>query len=125
MNKKYTFTYRRIGGNCSHCSQQKNSILSSKKQIECERDWKSVEVIGHGPEVTEANVEEIINGVSSIKTVRSNNATRMVLYFEDGGLTVLANWNECELKLGQDWVLATKEKMEAEAGRDIKLSIGK
>lgn len=120
MNKKYTFTYRRVVGKCKHCE---NKGLFSKKE-RCEKEWKSATVIGHGPESYEHIKEEIVNGISQKSIVRGNNNTRMVLYFEDGSLYVIANWNECELKLGQDWVLATKSKMENEAGRDIKLSVG-
>jgi len=119
MNKKYVFTYRRIGGKCSHCES-----ASFFNRRTCERDWKKETVIGHGPESFEHSKEEITNGVSQRSIIRGNDNTRMVLYYEDGSLRVIANWNECELSLGQDWVLATKEKMENEAGRDIKLSIG-
>jgi hypothetical protein len=119
MNYKYTFTYRRLTGNCNKCNK---SILNKNK--ECDRDWKSVTVIGHGPEILENIQETIVNGVSQKTTVRDSDNSRMVLYFEDGSLQVIANWKECELKLGQDWVLATKSKMEDVAGRDIKLSVG-
>ena len=120
MNKKYTVTYRRVGGSCAHCDSK--ALLTSSK-LECEREWKSKTVIGHGPESFEHTKEEIINGVAKKTIIRGNDNSRMVLYFEDGSLQVVANWNECELKLGQDWVLATKAKMEREAGRDIKLSV--
>lgn len=46
----------------------------------------------------------------------------MVLFMEDGGQRTIVGWNECEVKLGTDWVLAVKEAMEQEANQPIKVS---
>lgn len=46
---------------------------------------------------------------------------KMTLYFENGSLRQIKKWNECELKLGTDWVLVTKKIMEEKAGQEIKL----
>jgi hypothetical protein len=47
---------------------------------------------------------------------------KMVLYFEDGSLREIKGWRSCELKLGVDWVLATKKLIEKEAGQEIVVS---
>ena len=119
MNKRYTFTYRRL--NCTHC-ENNNSFFATKSKI-CDLEWKNIKVIGHGPETIDDTIEEIINGTSTIKKIRKNNNNKMVLYKEDGSLEVIAKWSECEVRLGVDWVLATKAKMEEQIGRDIKLSV--
>jgi hypothetical protein len=62
--------------------------------------WKKIEVIGH-------KLEE----------------NTMVLYLENGGLQTIPKWTECSLKLGVDWVLAVKSKMDSESGADIKLAV--
>lgn len=64
--------------------------------------WKTETVIGHG-----LNLE----------------ANRMDLYFEDGSILSIGKWSEHDVRLGTDWVLFTKNNMEKEAGRDIKLSV--
>lgn len=48
----------------------------------------------------------------------------MTVYLQAGGLRTISKWSECDLKLGADWELATKEKMEEEAGREIKVKKG-
>lgn len=50
-------------------------------------------------------------------------SNKMVLYFENGGAREIKKWNGCELKLGQDWVLAQKKHLEAKTGQDIKLAV--
>ena len=42
---------------------------------------------------------------------------KMVLFFTDGSLREISNWNECEIALGVDWVLASKEQIKEEAGQ--------
>ena len=49
---------------------------------------------------------------------------KMVIFFEDGGFQEICEWHKCELKLGSDWVLTTKKRMEKESGIDVKLDIG-
>jgi hypothetical protein len=49
---------------------------------------------------------------------------KMVLFFPDGSLREIARWNECEMILGTDWVLAAKKQMEAEAAQAIPLAVG-
>jgi len=46
---------------------------------------------------------------------------RMDLYLEDGSIYSLGKWSEYDLKLGTDWVVSTKKKMEDESGQNIKL----
>ena len=49
---------------------------------------------------------------------------RMDMFFADGSLKSIPQWNKCTMKLGTDWVLFTKDAMEQEAGREIKLKVG-
>ena len=48
---------------------------------------------------------------------------KMVFYFKDGSLVEVANWQNCEIKLGVDWVLWTKNNMERESQQTIKLNV--
>ncbi len=48
----------------------------------------------------------------------------MVLFRKNGGQQTIADWHQCEIKLGADWVLATRAAMEREAGQDVKLKPG-
>ena len=52
----------------------------------------------------------------------SSDDGRMNLFFKDGGILEIPDWNIYMCRLGMDWVLATKRQMEKEAGRDIKLN---
>lgn len=47
---------------------------------------------------------------------------RMDLYHKNGSITSISGWSKCDLRLGKDWVLATKELMEKESGQDVKLN---
>ena len=47
---------------------------------------------------------------------------RMDLFMKNGSIFSIGNWSQYDLNLGSDWVLATKKKMEEEAGVDIKLN---
>ena len=42
---------------------------------------------------------------------------KMFLYFTDGSLREISIWDECEIALGTDWVLASKEQIKEEAGQ--------
>ncbi len=44
-------------------------------------------------------------------------------YFEDGGILSFGSWKNYDLRLGTDWVLATKKKMEEESGTNINLKV--
>ena len=48
---------------------------------------------------------------------------KMVLYKKDGGVEEIVDWNHCSVILGTDWVAATKNKMEQEAGTAIPLTV--
>lgn len=48
---------------------------------------------------------------------------RMTLFFEDGGIQEIAGFKNYDAKLGIDWVLATKEQLEKEAGQPVKLNV--
>lgn len=50
---------------------------------------------------------------------------RMLLFLPDGGLIEIPQWSTYMCKLGIDWVLATKDQMEKESGKDIKVSVVK
>lgn len=40
---------------------------------------------------------------------------KLVLFFPNGTIREVARWKDCEVFLGEDWVLATKKEMEKEA----------
>ena len=42
---------------------------------------------------------------------------KMVLFADDGSLSEIAKWSNCECKLGVDWVNATNESIKEEAGQ--------
>ena len=118
----YVFRYRRIKGECNHC--KKKGLLSFlKKNKGCEFDWQSYTVIGHGPERWTVTETTTTNGERAQVTRDGQNLSRMVLYFPNGSLKTIALWENCELELGTDWVLFTKNRMEKESGQDIKLNV--
>ena len=50
-------------------------------------------------------------------------SNRMDFFFEDGGVVSYGKWDKYDLKLGQDWVLATKKMMEKESGQPVSLAV--
>jgi len=91
-------------------------IYKSKKAI----FWKTKLVVGHGIEYYE---EKILNPSSQLLQINRKPQNSMVLYFEDGSLERIAEWDKYDMKLGTDWVLAIKKQMEKETGTDVKLSL--
>lgn len=65
--------------------------------------WKSCKVAGHKHDA---------------------NQDKMILFFSDGSVREIANWKDCEVKLGTDWVLAVKKSMEKESGQPVNLDVG-
>lgn len=49
---------------------------------------------------------------------------RMLLYFEGGGMEELSRWHMYDAKLGADWFLAMKNKMEKDSGTSIPVNAG-
>jgi hypothetical protein len=64
--------------------------------------WKTKTVVGH---------------------ILQKDMNRMDLYLEGGAIFSIANWDKYDFRLGIDWVLATKEQLEREAGKEIKLGV--
>lgn len=60
--------------------------------------WKTITVVGHNL-VTEQD--------------------RMDVFFADGGIYSIGGWTKYDLRLGSDWVITVKKKMEEEAGQPI------
>jgi hypothetical protein len=82
--------------------------------------WNTLTVVGHCLEVEE---DKQINPTNSKTEVIIQKPTgKLVVYFKDGSLLAIPKWDECELKLGQDWKLATKLDMEKEIGQKIPLN---
>ena len=48
---------------------------------------------------------------------------KMVFFFKDGSVMEVAKWLDCEIKLGTDWVLWTKNNMERESQQNVKLNV--
>ena len=48
---------------------------------------------------------------------------KMVLYFPDGSIGEIPRWKDCAISLGVDWVLATKQMMEQQAGATVPLNV--
>jgi hypothetical protein len=66
--------------------------------------WKTVEVMGHRYD---------------------EKSDRMDLHLPSGAILSIGEWRKHSLKLGTDWVLATKSMMESESGQDVKLKVEK
>lgn len=64
--------------------------------------WKSIKVIGH-------------------KVYASEN--RMDFFLKDGSIISYGNWDKCDLILGKDWVIATRDAMERESGLPVKINV--
>ena len=64
--------------------------------------WKSIKVDGHNYTL---------------------DTDRMDLFLPDGSIHSLPKWGECEVKLGADWILATKKAAEKDAGQHIPLTV--
>ena len=64
--------------------------------------WRKTTVMGHS-----LNIE----------------SNRMDFFLEDGSILSIADWSSYDFKLGTDWVLSTKKRMEEESSQDIKLTV--
>lgn len=82
--------------------------------------WKTKNVIGHSLEYFD---EKILNSKGELLQVNKHPQNSMVLYFEDGSLERIGEWDKYDLKLGVDWKLSVKNQMEKEVGQDIKLNV--
>lgn len=49
----------------------------------------------------------------------SSDQNKMILYFYDGSVREIAEWNKCEAILENDWFLMEKKNMERKAGTAI------
>ena len=60
--------------------------------------------------------------VKSVKGHSMNESgTRMDIFLDDG-IVSISGWDNCDMKLGSDFILSQKDAMEKESGLDIKLS---
>jgi len=48
---------------------------------------------------------------------------KLVFYYRNGSLREVCRWSTCEMNLGTDWVLWTKDQLAKKTGTDIKLSV--
>ena len=48
---------------------------------------------------------------------------KMVVYYQDGSIQEIVDWNSCGVYLGTDYILFEKESMEKSAGQNIKLNV--
>lgn len=79
--------------------------------------WKYKIVVAHSLEYYD---EKIYNNKNELIQINKKPQNSMVLYFEDGSIERIGNWNEYDLKLNIDWVIAIRKSMEKEIGQDIK-----
>ena len=49
---------------------------------------------------------------------------KMILFFPDGGVEEIPEFSKCAVRLGTDWMLATKAAMEKTAGQSIPVTPG-
>lgn len=84
--------------------------------------WKTKKVIGHGIDYLEEFTIDLKTNSYTNKIRKPIDA--MILYFEDGGIERIPEWSNYFLKLGVDWKLAIKSKMEQESGVEVKLKGG-
>jgi hypothetical protein len=82
--------------------------------------WKTYVVTGHMLEITYD--KQINPKTNEVDVAVQKPSGTMVIYFSDGSLRTIPDWNECELILGIDWKLATKKDMEKEVGQPIQLN---
>ena len=93
--------------------------------------WQEAEVIGHSvitKPVRDAEGRRIAigkdpNGNPVWDTEYDTHQDKMVLYLPDGGVQEICLWSQCEVKLGTDWALAMKKKMEASLGQVIPMNV--
>jgi hypothetical protein len=53
--------------------------------------------------------------------VLNQELNRMDLHLKRGGIVSITKWSEYDLRLGADWLLATKKQLEKEASQNINL----
>jgi hypothetical protein len=82
--------------------------------------WKSKEVVGHSLEYYN---DKIFDSNNKLLQVISKPQNSMILYYENGSLERIANWNDYDMKLKTDWILATKKQIENEIGQDVKINL--
>ena len=81
--------------------------------------WKTYVVKGHGLEYID---EKSFNAQTrKYESYISKPNNSMILYFPDGSILRISEWDKCDLKLGVDWLLAQKKSMEQEIGQPIQL----
>ena len=59
--------------------------------------------------------------IKNVKGHKFDENTGRLDVFITNGLISLVDWNKCDVKLGNDFILAQKESMEEEASAAIKL----
>lgn len=63
--------------------------------------WKTYKVVGHHVDTPNDRID---------------------LYFKDGSIKSIGNWSKYDLILGADWVLAQKEYLEKESGKEVNIN---
>ena len=81
--------------------------------------WKTKKVVGHGIDYLEELMVDVKTNSTTNKIRKPIDA--MVLYFEDGGIERIPEWSNYFLKLGSDWKLALKNRLEEECNVEVKL----
>lgn len=82
--------------------------------------WKSKNVIGHSIEYFD---EKIFNTKNELIQINRRPQNCMILYYEDGSLERISEWDKYDMKLGIDWKIAVQKQMESEIGQDVKLKL--
>ncbi len=84
--------------------------------------WKTKIVVGHSVEMLEEHAFNHEAGIY-VKYKYVPNPNAMVLYFPDGTIERIGDWNSYDQKLGLDWKMNTKKDMSKEAGQEIQLNL--
>ena len=86
--------------------------------------WHTIEVSGHtvmtkyvrNDQAQRLLIGKDANNEPVFESEYDKDQDKMVLYSPNGGIREIKEWSKCEVRLGQDWVLATKSAMESKLG---------
>lgn len=77
-----------------------------------EQEWTTLTgLIGHSPEkLSYTTTRTDDRGKRAVYSEETTSYDRMVFYFQNGTVRTVAQWSQCEIMLGEDWVAYMGEK---------------